>query len=324
MRRTFIQRCIGAFLLAALIFSGCAPAPAAATPKLRVTVMPVLDSIPIYVAQQEGYFTQHGIEVEIIPVASAPERDQLITAGQADGMVNEVLSTLFYNQERVKVQVVRIARSAEQGYPLFSIVAAGDSGIESPDQLKGVPIGVSDGTVIAYLTDRLLEHEGLAGGEIATMAVPNIRDRMTLLNSGELPAGTLPEPLTSLAVMQGARVIVEDTRYPEISFSTISFRKEVLDQQPDAVRAFLAAVEDAVNAINADRTRWQALLAEYSLVPEPLLENYVLPEFGTAVVPTEAQYLDVVDWAESEGLIGNRVPYRDSVNAGFLPQVDGR
>lgn len=319
MHRTLIHRCILVFLLAVLILSGCAPAPAAETPKLRVTVMPVLDSIPVYVAQQEGFFAKHGIEVEIIPVASAPERDQLITAGQADGMVNEVLSTLFYNQEGVKVQVVRIARSAEQGYPLFSIVAAGSSEIESPEQLKGVPIGVADGTVIAYLTDRLLEHAGLAAGDIVTLAVPNIRDRMTLLNNGEIQAGTLPEPLTSLAVMQGARVIVEDTSYPEISFSTISFRKEVLDRQPDAVRAFLAAVEDAVNAINTDRTRWQPLLAEHGLVPEPLLEGYVLPEYGTAAVPTEAQYLDVVDWAEAKGLIRNRVPYADSVNAGFLP-----
>ena len=320
MRRTLIHRIFGALWLASLILSACSPAPAAPVSKLRVTVMPVLDSIPLYVAQQEGFFTQHGIEVEIIPVASAPERDQLVTAGQADGMVNEVLSTLFYNQERVKVQVVRIARSAEQGYPLFSIVASSASGIQSPGQLKGVPVGVSDGTVIAYLTDRLLQREGLQADEIATVAVPNIRDRMTLLNSGELQAGMLPEPLTSLAVLQGGRVIVEETSHPEISFSTISFRKEVLDQQPDAVRAFLAAIEDAVKAINADRTRWHDLLAEHSLVPEPLLENYVLPEFGHAAVPTEAQYLDVVDWAEAEGLIRNRVPYADSVNGGFLPQ----
>jgi len=231
-----------------------------------------------------------------------------------------VLSTLFYNQESVKVQVVRYARSAEQGYPLFSIVAASQSGIETVDDLKAVPVGISDGTVIAYLTDRLLEREGLQPGEIATIAVPNIRDRMALLNSGELQAGMLPEPLTSLAVKEGGRVIVDDTRHPEISFSTISFRKEVLDAQPEAVKAFLAAVEDAVNAINADRTRWQPLLAEHSLVPEPLLANFELPEFGGAGVPTEAQYLDVVDWAEAEGLIRNRVPYADSVNAGFLPE----
>lgn len=308
-----------AFVVLALILTACTPA-APQDLKLRVTAMPVLDSIPMYVAEQEGLFAKHGVEVEIVPVGSAPERDQLMASGQVDGMLNEVLSTIFVNQDEVQVQVVRFARSAEQGYPMFSIVAAKDSGITSVADLKGVPVGISDGTVIAYLTDRLLEREGFSPADIATVSVPNISDRMALLSSGELAAATLPEPLTSLAALQGASIVLADTSHPELSNSVYSFRKDVIDQNPAAVQAFLAAIEDAVAAINADRTRWGELLAAKKLVPEPLMATFELPEFVTAGVPTEEQYEDMLDWAEAEGLLRRRVPYADSVNASLLPR----
>ena len=79
-----------------LSFSLVACAPAAQSPsapvKLRIAVLPILDTLPMYVAAEQGYFAENGVEVEFIPVASAPERDSLIQAGQADGMINEKLS----------------------------------------------------------------------------------------------------------------------------------------------------------------------------------------------------------------------------------------
>jgi NitT/TauT family transport system substrate-binding protein len=307
-------------LLLALLISACAPQQPAAAAPLKVVVIPVLDSIPLYVAQQEGFFEKHGVQVELVPVGSAPERDQLIAAGQADGMINEVFSNIYSNQDEVKLQAVRYARAATADSPLFSILAAKDAGIESVAGLKGVEIGVSDGTIIAYLTDRILEREGFAPDEIATVSVANIRDRMTLLNSGELKAATLPEPLTSLSVLQGARVVIDDTKYPEYSFSTLTFRKAVIDSNPEGVRGVVAAFEDAVAAINSDPGRFQTLLAEQKLVPEPLLGTFVLPKYVAAGVPTEAQYEDMQDWAEREGLIKRRVPYSDTVNGSFLPK----
>jgi NitT/TauT family transport system substrate-binding protein len=85
-------------VLASLVIASCSTSPASQPKRpvtLKIALIPVLDGLPIYVANQEGLFKAHGVNVEIIPVASAPERDQLISSGQADGMVNEALSTLF-------------------------------------------------------------------------------------------------------------------------------------------------------------------------------------------------------------------------------------
>ncbi len=301
-----------------LILSACASAePEQVT--LRMALLPVLDTLSIHVAAQEGFFEEQGVSVEIIPVSSAPERDQIVSAGEADGMLNEVVSTLFYNKDEVQVQIVRTARAATSEAPIFRILASADSGITSVEDLKGVEIGISEGTVIEYLTDRLLEAEGFTENEIASIAVPKIPDRLALLGSGELQAAMLPDPASSLALQGGAVVVVDDTSYPEFGFSVFSFRKDVIDAHPEAIEKFLAAVEQAVEKINADPSQYADLMAEKGLVPPPLMESYTVNPFPTAGVPSQAQWNDAVDWTLNEGLIENSVDYEGSVTAEFLP-----
>ena len=287
--------------------------------KIRVAVLPILDTLPMYVAEVEGLYSEYNIQVEFIPVGSAPERDQLIVAGQADGMVNEIVSTLFYNKDQIQVQTVRYARSATKDAPLFHILAASNSEVGAIEDLRNVEIGISEGTVIEYLTDRMLESQGFSQDEIKTVAVPKISDRMSLLGTGELKAAVLPDPLTFLAVQQGASIVLDDTIIPEYSFSTITFRKDFIDQNPEAVRGFLAAIEEATLKINADPKNYASVLTDQKLVPAPILEAYKINPYPTAGIPTEAQWNDVVQWAKVKGLLDNDVSYKDSVTEKYLP-----
>ena len=289
------------------------------TVTIKIAVLPILDTLPMYVAEKEGYYPTHHIQVEFIPVGSAPERDQLISSGQADAMVNEIVSTLFYNQDQIQVQTVRFARTATNAFPLFHILASANSDITTPKDLLNVDIGISEGTVIEYLTDRLLENEGFLQADIKTIAVPKISDRMALLASNELKAAVLPDPLTHLAVQQGAKIILDDTSIPDKSFSTISFRKAFIDQNPGAVRNFLSAIEEATVKINQDPNQYTSLLTEQKLVPEPILENYQINPYPIAGVPTQAQWDDVLNWAKEKGLVAKDVSYQDSVTDQYLP-----
>ena len=286
---------------------------------LKIAVLPIIDTLPMYVAEAEGLFAKHGVTVEFIPVASAPERDQLLAAGQADGTINETLSVMLFNKDVIQMQAVRYALRPTEGYGHFFILASAKSGITDALGLKGVEIGVSRGTVIEYVTQRLLQAEGLTTDEIKTIAVPKIPDRMALLASGELSAGVLPDPLASLAISQSAVKVLDDSLHPEYGFSVISFRKEVIDANPDAVKAFLAAIEEASDLINLDATKYTSLLSDKGLVPPPLLETFQVPPFPDQAVPTEAEWNDTLDWAKEKGMLTTDVSYADSVNASLLP-----
>ena len=306
--------------LAALFVAACGPA---ATPTmepvtLKIAVLPIIDTLPMYVAQQAGLFTKHGVKVELVPVASAPERDQLVAAQQADGMINETISDMLFNKESVQVQAVRYALRPVKGYGHFFILTSAQSGITTPDGLKNVEIGVSQGTVIEYVTERLLQNQGLSADEIVTIPVPKIPDRMALLASGELDAGTLPDPLGALAVQSGAVIVMDDSAHPEYGFSVYSFRKDVIDAHPEAVMNFLLAIDEAIALINADPTRYTDILSEAKIVPAPLLEAYKVPPFPAAGVPTEAEWNDALSWAKEKGMLDADVSYADSVNPSLL------
>ena len=300
-----------------LLLSACAPQPAAKT--LKIAVLPIIDTLPMYVAQQEGLFAKYGVAVEFIPVASAPERDQLLAAGGADGTINETLAVMLFNREKVQMQVVRYALRPTEGNGHFFILVSAQSGISAVDGLKGVEIGVSQGTVIEYVTERLLQADGFTSDQIKTVAVPKIPDRMALLASGELNAGVMPDPLASLVVSQGGVIVADDSSHPEYGFSVISFRKDVIDANPKAIKGFLAAIEEATALLNVEPAKYKNVLSEQKLVPPPLLDAYQAPVFPTAGVPTIDEWNDALNWLKEKRILTTDVSYEDSVNASLLP-----
>ncbi len=302
-----------------LTLAACTPK-ATPLPPLRVAVLPVLDVLPLYVAQQQGYFTEAGVQVELVPVGSAPERDQLMQSGQIDGMLNELVTTLYYNRDSSRVKIVRFARIATQEYPVFRILAAKDSGITSVEGLKGVAIGISNGTIIEYMADRVLTHAGLTPAEIQKIAVPKIADRTALLESGELKAAVMPDPLASLLLQKGATLVIDDTSLPEVSNSVFTFSVQTLTSRPADVQAFLAAVEKAVLDINADKAKYKDLMVELKLVPPSVVGDYQVPTFPTASVPSQAQFDDALAWAMEKDLIPAAQSYSATVDASFLPK----
>jgi len=316
-------------LLALLILTACATPtvtpptavpPTAAPVSIKIAMLPILDALPFYVAQEKGYFNDQKLKVEFVPVASAAARDQLMQAGQVDGMINDLVSTMFYNKDKVNIVVVRFARVATSTYPQYRILAAKDSGIKDVNGLKGVPIAISEGSVIEYTTDRLLQAAGLKKDEIKKVAIPNIADRLTALTNGTVKAANVPDPASSAAMAAGATVIVDDTKYPQYGNSVFSFSATFAQKNPEAVKAFLAALEKAVKDVNADKTKWNDTLTKNNLLAAALIGKYTLPDYPLASLPTEAQFKDVNDWAKDKGMVSKDLVYKESVDASYLPK----
>ncbi|MCS7287130.1 MAG: ABC transporter substrate-binding protein [Anaerolineae bacterium] len=308
-----------ALLMLTLVLSSCSLLQPARPVTVRVGVLPILDVLPVYVAEAQGYFPKN-IKVEIIPVASAAERDQLMVAGQLDVIINDLISVTLYNRDKPQVLVVRTARTATPSFPQFYILASPKSDIREVKDLRGVEIGISEATIVQYVTEKLLLAEGLKPEEIKGIPVPRIPDRMAALASGDLKAATLPDPLALLAIQQGARLILDDSRHPQYSLSVYSFRKAFVQENPEAVRAFLGAIEKAIKDINSDKARWAGLLVDKKLVPPALTGSYTIPDFPSASVPGKEQWEDVVKWALEKGLISSPLPYEESIKAEYLPR----
>jgi NitT/TauT family transport system substrate-binding protein len=275
--------------------------------------------LPFHVADQNGYYDQVGVKVELVPVKSAQERDTLMQTGQIDGMLTDLISPILFDQDEAQIKTVRTARKVYPGSPLFSILARPGSDVKSPLDLAGVEIGVAHNTVIHYITDRMLEHAGLSGDQIRVQEVSAIPVRFELLINGELLAATLPDPLASGAMAAGAVLVIDDTSVPDLSQSILIFSTTSLESKPEAVRRFLQAYEMAVDELNNHPEKYSGLLVEVGRVPESIQGTFKMPPFPEASVPTPEQLADVNQWMIDKGIVENQVPYDRMLDDSYLP-----
>jgi NitT/TauT family transport system substrate-binding protein len=286
---------------------------------LKVALLPILDTFPFFVAEAQGYFDRYGVTVEAVPVGSGLERDQLMQSGAIDGMLNEMASTASFNRERIQVKVIASARKAYPHYPLFRVLAAPDSNLTAPADLKAIPIGVSKNTIIEYVTDRLLAAGGLTPDQISKKSVPVIPERYQLLLQRQLKAATLPDPLAKSALEAGASAVIDDSAHPQYSVSVLSFHLNAIETKAEALRRFLKAWNHAVQDINAKPESFRSLLLEKIRVPKNIQQTYRIPPFPLREVPSAEQWADVMNWMVSKGILAAPIPYKDSVTGTFLP-----
>lgn len=280
---------------------------------IKVGVLPILDALPVYVAVEKGYFKDNGINVEIIPCASASERDQLTVARALDIIINDLISLALFNKEKVNLVGIRYAILPEKDHPQFYILSSKNSYIKDPKGLKNVPIGISEATIIHYVTERLLEKNGLKPEEIKTIPIQRIPDRLSALERGEIKAATLPDPLALLAIIKGANLVLDDSKEKGFSGSIYSVRKEFLNKNFPIVKGFVLCINKAIEDINKDKKRWANLIVEKKLVPPSLLNSYNVPAYPMFKIPDVKKWEDVNSWAKGKGLIKNNISFDESI-----------
>jgi len=267
-------------LVVLMFLSACAPAAAPAKPEdstLRIGTLPNLDLLPLFVAEKQGYFKAQGITVTFVPAQSAAERDQLMQAGQIDGFINDMVSVVLYNKDTVKIKVVRTAIAATPTWSQFSIFAAKDSKIQSAADLKGVEIGVSQATVIEYVTARLLADAGLAPSDIKTTNVIKIADGCSCWRRGSSKPPRCPSrsPRWPSNKARGA-----SSRTPKTQILEQRHQLERAGDQdkPNTVSPVPGRLRKGRGRRQRRSAKWQPLLVENQIIP-PALTSYKLPVF---------------------------------------------
>lgn len=321
MRKTLFS-----LLMVVLLVGTTAPVYSAPTTQdvtLRMGLLPILDVLPFYVAEQAGYFEAEGINIELIPVSSALERDQLMLAGEIDGMLNDLISTGIFNQDQTRIVIVAQARRAYEGHPQFRILAAPRSNITLPSEAANFEIGISENSVIHYITQRIMENAGVSADDLSYIVEPNIPIRFQLLMEGQMKAVCLPDPLAQAAIEGGAILIADDTDLVDTEFSqsVLSFSKEAIDDHPEAIQGFLRAWMHAADDINTNPETYRDLWLEKTNVPDSVRDTYELPPFPTYDITTESAWDDTMVWLVEQEIIEDAPAYADSVNTELLAQI---
>ncbi|MFZ5825441.1 MAG: MetQ/NlpA family ABC transporter substrate-binding protein [Bacillota bacterium] len=289
---------------------------------LKIGQLPIVDGLPFWVAEKNGYYKQQNVTVELITFKSALERDAALEGGQIDGTLTDITGAVTMYEKGTKLQIASLALGATKDEGAFAILAAPNSGITSVEQLKGVDIGISTNSVIHYVTDKLLLENGFKPEEIKVTNIPQIPVRFEALMSGQIKAATLPEPLLSLAVAKGAKVILDDTKAKQnYSHSVIVFTDKAIQEKGQGIKRFFIAYNLAVLDIRDKAEDYRDLLAEKAKLPAEIKNSFPVVRFSPSQAPQKADVEAVVQWLLEKKIIATKVEYEQLVNKTLYPQV---
>ncbi len=305
--------------LVILVFGGVSPVISdAAAEKISFGVLPVMQALPLFVAQEKGYFTQEGLEVELIPFNSGLEKDAAMAAGQTQGYFGDMLTSIILDANQVRAKMVATVFNTTGQQRMFAVLAAPGTGKPSLPELARRGVAGSSNTIIEYVTRSLLERQA-PGAELKMIETKNLMTRMPMLLQGQVAGAVLPEPLVTLAEARGATVVADD-RGLGITPTTLLFTSAFMDKNREAVRGFLRAVTRASAAINQDPEAVRPVMIKHARIPEPLQQSVAIPRFAPPSVPDRERVLDVYRWLRTRGILKSELTWEEMVEEGLLPE----
>lgn len=217
------------------------------------------DHAAIIVAQQKGYFSANGLDVEIVEPADPALPPKLVAAGQADLAVD--YQPQLHMQVDAGLPLLRVGTLVST--PLNSLVVLADSGIEKLADLKGKKIGYSVSGFEDALLGEMLKNAGLSKQDVQLINVnwslsPSLFSGQTDAVIGAFRNFELNQ--MQLEKRDGRAFYPEEHGVPLYDELILVANKERANSPK--IRQFLTALEQAsVYLINHPQEAWQAFVS---------------------------------------------------------------
>lgn len=304
MKKRFILITLIFALILSICLAGCSSSAEKETSSkslksISIGVMPDLDSIPLIVAQHNGYFKEEGLDVKLEHFKSAADRDAALQAGKIDGAISDMLSVVFLNDNGFKVKITSKTNGS------YKLIAGKNSGITEVNQASNKSVGLSKNTIIEYLTDRIVKSSNVDINTIHKLAIPQIPTRLEMLNNGKLDMATLPEPLASTAILSGGKVLSSSNELG-INPGVMLFTDNAIKAKSSEIKAFYKAYNKAIKYIKETKQdKYIDYVIKDAGFPEEVKDTLKLPEYTEASMASEKEFTEVLEWLKSKKLTPN-------------------
>lgn len=292
------------FLLAILILL---TSPLFAVEKLKLGILPVIDTLPLQVALKDGYFKKENLQVELVPFLSAMERNTAVQSGQLDGYFGDMIATILMVDKDLPIKFLTVSYSTDSNQRMFALVTSPK--FKTIPNGESLTVAISKATIIDYLLTYMEKSPEASSNDYQAVEIKQMPIRVQMLLAGKIDSALLPEPLVSLAVSKGAQVITTDQNL-SLPLTVLNIHQNKITLRGD----FLKAYDNAVKAINRNPEKYRDLMAKTCRIPKPLVASFPMYKYPLSRLPSEQEINQVQDWMIQKSLLKKRLAAQQ-----FLP-----
>lgn len=240
---------------------------------VKVASLSAAADIPLYVALEEGYFSDAGLDVELVPVKSSADIPALLASGDVQFGTGQPSATFFNAAASgIKDPVILATNvySADTTIPgLLIRKDLADAGKGAKDLAGSNVAVVGPSTSSEYFAKSAIAAAGNDPASV-TFTVMGLPDMLSALSNGKIDAAWMFEPLASAAIGQGIAVHAAGVGEVAEGFPTwLQASEDIASSNPETVTAFAAATlralefyDDALE--NGQREKVVEILTKYT------------------------------------------------------------
>ena len=245
----------------ALVLSAM-PAPAQEPIKLRFGKLgPNLGMARAEIAESQGFFKKHGLDVEVTQFRASPELLTAVVSGSIDIALSGATSVITARERNLPVKAFYVETVA----PFYYLLASPTIASMQDAIAKGATAGVSSvGSLDYTMTRYLFKRAGLDPDKIKYVQAGTPGQRTAALEAGriQLAISAVPE---KYAVLRRGKVheIAKMSDYAKnFALETFWGKEDYIANNGDAIRRFLAAMDDTAQWIRTSSDS-PAVLAKF-------------------------------------------------------------
>ena len=224
---------------------------------------------PLWLAKEQGIFTKHGLEADLVTVRSAPIQVSALVSNEVQFVRGSVSSMLTAAAQGAKLKIL---------FTLFAERASYDflvsPSITHPRDLRGKKIGVQDFSGLLWTLTMLSLRELGLDPQRDNINIQVIGDSTVIAQS--LATGIIDAaPLDKLQSVRlqglGIKVLLDLSRIPFTSSPFIS-AESFIQNNPQVVGNFIKALIEASAIMRSQKEKGLAVLQKHLKADRPLAE----------------------------------------------------
>jgi ABC-type nitrate/sulfonate/bicarbonate transport system substrate-binding protein len=276
---------------------------------------------PVFVADQEGYFAEAGLEVVVRPFTSGAEATEGFRSGAADFLVASDVPLVYLLAGGDTVMLAQFSANPD----MLLIMAPKE--LSGPQDLKGMKIGLVTKSASEYLLNNYLTRAGLALTDVELVHLAPF-DQVPALARGDVDALSTWKPFDS-KIMEIAQdrfeIATVSGKEGYILFSGLVGKRDYIAAHPEDTVKLLGALKKATEWLESTPAaeRDEALARYLKTSPEDVGSVIANNEWGMEVTD---QFTDTMasieEFLAAQELISTRVDWDAAYDWSHLGQVD--